>query len=110
MIKHNLKLIFRHFVARKIDSMVILLSLSVGFVCSATLVDFLVYEKSTDSFDDKHERIVQIFSNDPFADDGKISSILKPFAEYDRSNYPEIEMICQVNLVRDASLEHGEVT
>src|SRR5690606_15995901 len=55
-------------------------------------------------------RIVQIFSDDPFADDGKISFILKPFAEYTQSNYAEIEKICQVNLVRDASLEHGQVT
>lgn len=110
MIKYHLKLIFRHLVARKIYSMVILLSLSVGFVCSATLIAFLVYEKGTDAFHDKHERIVQIFSDDPFADNGKISFIIKPFAEYTHSNYPEIEKMCQVNLVRDASLEHGQVT
>lgn len=104
MIKHNLKLVLRNLLKRRIYSFVILLSLTIAFVCSNLLIAFLVHETRTDAFHSKHGRIFQIFSDDPFEARGQISFIPKSFANYAASHYPEIQDVCQINNL-DAVLE-----
>lgn len=95
MIKHNLKLVLRNLWKRRIYSFVILLSLTIAFACSNLLI--LVHETRTDAFHSKHERIFQIFSDDPFEARGQISFIPKSFANYAASHYPEIQDVCQID-------------
>ncbi|HRG09548.1 MAG TPA: FtsX-like permease family protein [Cyclobacteriaceae bacterium] len=92
----NLKLIFRNLWARKVYTSVILLSLIVGFACANILISFLVFEKSTDSFHTKRDRIFQLFSNDPFGSSGRIAYIPSYLPEYLTSNYAEVEKVCQI--------------
>jgi putative ABC transport system permease protein len=96
MIKHNLKLILRNLWAKRIYTSVILLSLTVGFVCSNILISFLVFETSTDTFHTKRNRTFQVFSNDPFAGMGRIAYVPDYFYDYLTSNYAEVENVCQL--------------
>lgn len=105
MINHNLKLILRNLWKRRVYSFVILLSLTVAFVCSNLLIAFLVHETRTDSFHAKHERIFQLFSDDPFEAHGRISFVPKAFADYAASHYPEVRNVCQINNLQGAALE-----
>src|SRR6478735_6825785 len=97
MIRHNLILILRNLWAKRIYTCVILLSLTVGFVCSNILIAFLVSETNTDSFHIKRDRIYQIFSNDPFGGNGKIAYLLPSFSDYLTTAFPEVERVCQLD-------------
>src|SRR6478609_3910776 len=97
MIRHNLILILRNLWAKRIYTCVILLSLTVGFVCSNILISFLVSETNTDSFHTKRDRIYQIFSNDPFGGNGKIAYLLPSFSEYLATTYAEVDQVCQLD-------------
>lgn len=105
MIKHNLKLILRSLWTRRLYTLIILLSLTVGFVCSNILISFLVYEKSTDTFHAKHERIFQVFSNDPFGIGSLLAFTTNGFYDYLKTNYAEVEDLCQVADVQGAIVE-----
>jgi putative ABC transport system permease protein len=110
MTKHNLKLILRHLWNKRIYSIVILLSLVVGFVCSNILIAFLVHETNTDRFHAQQEKIFQVYSDDPFAGKGRLSFIPKSFSEYMISHYPEAENVCQLNSLQGASVKKGNDT
>lgn len=97
MIKHNLKLILRNLWTRRIYSLIILLSLTVGFVCSNMLISFLVYENNTDAFHTRREKIVQVFSNDPFGGKGLIAYVPDYFFDYLTTNYAEVLNVCQIS-------------
>ncbi|MBT1705182.1 ABC transporter permease [Chryseosolibacter indicus] len=96
MIKQNLKLILRNLWINRIYSSAILLSLVTGFVCTNILVSFLVFETNTDTFHSKRDRIFQVFSNDPFGGNGRITFVPRYFFEYLTTNYPEVQNVCQL--------------
>src|SRR3989337_4282901 len=97
MIKHNLKVILRNLWTRRIYTTVILLSLTVGFVCSNILISFLVFETDTDTFHTKSNRTFQLFSNDPFGGNGRIAYVPDYFYDYLTNNYAEVENVCQLS-------------
>ena len=97
MMKHNLKLILRSLWTRKIYTLIILLSLTVGFVCTNMLISFLVYENNTDTFHTKRKRTFQVFSNDPFGGEGLIAYIPSYFFDYLTTNYAEVQNLCQIS-------------
>ena len=110
MIKHNLKLVFRYLWTKRIYTSVILLSLTVGFVCSNLLISFLVFETNTDTFHSKRERIFQIFSNDPFGGKGRLSYIPDYLYDYLTNNYADVEKMCQLANVNGIAIGTGENT
>ncbi len=105
MIKHNLKLILRSLWTRRIYSLIILLSLTIGFVCTNILISFLVYENNTDTFHTQRERTFQVFSNDPFGGKGLIAYIPDYFFDYLTTNYAEVKNVCQVANVDGITIE-----
>lgn len=105
MIMHSLKLIFRNLWTRRIYTFVILLSLTVGFVCSNILISFLVFETNTDTFHAKRNRIFQVFSNDPFGGQGRVAYIPDYFYDYLTNNYAEIENVCQLSNLEGITIE-----
>lgn len=107
MIKHNLKLILRNLWTRRVYTSVILLSLTVGFVCANILISFLVFETNTDAFHTKRDRVYQLFSNDPFAGAGRIAFVPSNVPEYLTGNYAEVEKVCQIAEVDKVSIEIG---
>lgn len=96
MLQHNLKLVLRYLWNKKIYTSVILLSLTVGFVCANLLISFLVSETNADSFHKKQDRIFQLSSNDPFAGEGQIVYVPDYFQHYITTNYNEVERMSQV--------------
>lgn len=102
---HNLKFALRHLWKRKLYTIVILLSLSIGFTCSHLLISFLTSELSVDSFHANKDRTFQIFSNDPFGGDGSIAYIPDGLSAYLASHYPEVEGICRIGQVGNPSFE-----
>ncbi|HTF17993.1 MAG TPA: hypothetical protein VK658_07965, partial [Chryseolinea sp.] len=61
-----LRLALRHLWRRRIYSLVIVLSLAVGFACTTLLLSFIIGELRTDSFHPATSRTFQVFSDDPF--------------------------------------------
>jgi len=96
MIGQTLKLILRNLWNKRVYTSVILLSLTVGFICSNILISFLVFETNTDGFHTKKDRIFQVFSNDPFEGQGKLAFIPSSLNDYLNTNYAEIENVCQL--------------
>jgi putative ABC transport system permease protein len=76
---------------------VILISLTVAFVCSNILISFLVFETNTDTFHTKRHRTFQLFSNDPFGGQGRIAYVPAYFHDYLANNYAEVEDVCQLS-------------
>lgn len=103
-------MILRHFWKHRIYSIVILLSLTAGFACAALLIAFISHEVSTDKFHEKHARIYQVTSNDPFRGTGRIPFVLKSFSDYAVSTYPEVEAACQLNSIYGAALSKDDVS
>src|SRR5688572_16393051 len=105
MLKQNLKLILRNLWVKKIYTSVILLSLTVGFVCSNILISFLVFETNTDTFHANANRIFQLFSNDPFGGQGRIAYLPPNFHHYLTNNYAEVEQVCQLSNLDGITIE-----
>lgn len=105
MIKHNLRLILRSLWTKRIYSSIILLSLTVGFVCANILISFLVFENNTDTFHTKRERTFQIFSNDPFGGKGLIAYVPDYFFGYLTTNYAEVKNVCQIASLDGITIE-----
>lgn len=105
MIKHNLKLILRSLWTKRIYSSIILLSLTVGFVCTNILISFLVFENNTDTFHTKREKTFQVFSNDPFGGKGLIAYVPDYFFDYLTTNYAEVKNVCQISNLDGMTIE-----
>jgi putative ABC transport system permease protein len=110
MIKQNLKLILRSLWTKRMYSSIILLSLTVGFVCTNILISFLVFENNTDTFHTKRKKTFQVFSNDPFGGKGLIAYIPDYFFDYLTSNYPEVKNVCQISNVDGIALKRANIT
>jgi putative ABC transport system permease protein len=105
MIKHHLKLILRNLWNKRIYTSVILLSLTIGFVCSNILIAFLVFETTADTFHTKRERTFQVFSNDPFGGKGRIAYVPNYFYDYLTTHYAEVENVCQLTNLNEITIE-----
>lgn len=108
---YTLRLAIRHLWRRRIYSLVIVLSLAVGFACTTLLLTFLLGELKVDSFHTRASRTFQMFASDPFEKKGDIPYVPSPTAQYLQDNYSEAEVIAQVGTfgfrslsAKDASL------
>lgn len=104
MLRQNLTLVIRALWSKRIYTSIILLSLTVGFVCSNLLISFLVSETNADSFHKNKARIFQVFSNNPFGDDGQIPYIPDYMHDYFTTTYAEVENICQLATIDRTTL------
>jgi hypothetical protein len=100
MIKHIFVLSFRNFFKNKVYSLVIILSLALGFAISNVLIGFTFRELNTDSFHAKKDRIFRLVCEDPFGRDGMMSYMKSPIPEYLEDNYAEVEATTMVNTLR----------
>lgn len=97
MISKQLTLVFRHFLKRKLSSLIIILSIGIALSISTLLYTFIQRETRTDRFHSKADFVYRLLSNDPFDDKGKtLSFIKKDASEYVSTNYPEINRVCKI--------------
>ncbi|HYC87082.1 MAG TPA: FtsX-like permease family protein [Chryseosolibacter sp.] len=107
MIRHNLKLVLRSLWTKWIYSLITLLSLTVGFLCTNILISFLVFENNTDTFHTKRDRTFQVFSNDPFGGKGLIAYVPDYFFNYLTANYAEVQNVCQIGNLDGVTIEES---
>lgn len=105
MFLHDLRLAIRHLWGRKLYTVIILLSLAIGFGCTSLLITFLIAETRTDQFHANANRSFQVFTDDPFGGKGNIAYIPNNFPEYVRGNFPEILSSVQIGTLDAAWLE-----
>ena len=98
MIKHYLKVAFRNLAKYKVQSIVSILGLAVGFVCFALSTLWIRYEMTYDTFHEGAERIYLVrahYAHEP----GKISnSTPYPLADYLQKGNPEIEAMASTSV------------
>lgn len=110
MLFYNLRLAIRHLWRRRMYSTVIVLSLAVGFACTALLLAYLFSELNVDSFHSKKSRLFQVLSNDPFENKGDIAYITSSAAHYLRDNYPEVQAFTQMGTIGLRGFTANDVT
>lgn len=92
MIAHYFKVAIRNLLKYKVQSIVSILGLAVGFVCFALSLYWIHYETTYDNFRQDADRIYMVRTNDGYAE-GKISSrVPYSLAAYLTENFPEIEV------------------
>lgn len=105
MFRYDLRLAIRHLWRRKLYTIIILLSLAIGFGCTSLLITFLLAETHTDRFHANADRSFQVFTDDPFGGNGNIAYIPNYFPEYVKGNFPEVLSTVQVGTPDAAWLE-----
>lgn len=92
MIKHYLKVAIRNLLKYKVQTVVSILGLAMGFVCFALSLYWIHYETTYDGFRQDVDRMYMVRTNDEYAE-GKISSrIPYSLADYLTEHFPEIEV------------------
>jgi putative ABC transport system permease protein len=99
---YHLRLALRHLLKRKLYSIVIIASLALGFACTNFLITFVISETQTDNFHPHSSDTYQLFSNDPFGDNGEIAYIPVATREYIGQYFAEAKTICQVGILNNA--------
>ena len=96
MLKHLLISAIRSIWRNRLYTIIIILSLSIGFSFVTFLSGYNIHELSTDSFHPLKSEIYRVFTDDPFGDREQFSSIPFKAADYLNENYNEIEKICRI--------------
>lgn len=94
MIRHYLKIAFRNLKKYRLQSVISIIGMAIGFACFALSTLWIRYELTYDTF---HKDAGQIYlvRHESKMDDSGISSITPyPLAGYLKNTYPEIEDAC----------------
>ena len=92
MIAHYIKVATRNLLKYKVQSIISILGLAVGFVCFALSLYWIHYETTYDNFRQDVDRIYMIRTNDEYAE-GQISPrVPYSLATYLTEHFPEIEI------------------
>ena len=98
MIKHYLKVAFRNLAKYKVQSIVSILGLAVGFVCFALSTLWIRYEMTYDTFHNGADRIYMVrahYTDSP----GSTSNVTPyPLANYLQEKMPEIEATASTSI------------
>ena len=98
MILHYLKIAFRNLWKYKLQSLISIIGLAVGFVCFAVSLLWIHYERSYDDFHDGAERMYIVGQKSDRPEDAGVTLITPfPLAEYLKQNFPEVEEACNTS-------------
>ena len=101
MIKHYLKVAFRNLAKYKVQSIVSILGLAVGFVCFALSTLWIRYEMTYDTFHNGADRIYMVRTNDEYTE-GKISTrVPYSLAAYLAQHFPDIAVAAPFHLISE---------
>jgi putative ABC transport system permease protein len=92
----KIKIIIRNIVRQKLNSGVIITSLSVGIACLGLITVFISLELNTDSFQKDKNRIYALKCTDPWIPDGKMYQCRDGSAEYMKENFSQVENYCRL--------------
>lgn len=91
MIKHYFNITFRNLAKYKMQTIISIIGLTIGFVCFVLSMLWIQYERSFDNFHSKSDRIYIVQYIDEAREMGVSNIVSYPLAEYLKSNFPEIE-------------------
>jgi putative ABC transport system permease protein len=92
----KIKIIIRSILRQKLNSGVIIASLSVGIACLSLITIFISLELNTDSFQKDKNRIYALNCTDPWIPDGKMYQCKEGSAEYMKANFAQVEDYCRL--------------
>ena len=92
---HILNYIFRSLIRHKLNSGVIILSLSIGIACISLIAVFINRELKTDRFHDENELIYALRADNPFMDREYMYFIRSGAAEYMEENFEQVADFCR---------------
>lgn len=101
MIEHYLKVAIRNLLKYKVQSVVSILGLAVGFVCFSLSLYWIHYEMTYDHYRPDVDRINMVRTNDEYAE-GKISArVPYSLAAYLTQHFPDIEIAAPFHLISE---------
>ena len=89
MFTHYLKIAFRNLTKYKMQTIISIIGLAVGFVCFALSALWIRYEMTFDTFHRDADKIYVIYSPS-FLDDSFTRATVLPLATYLKANFPEV--------------------
>lgn len=101
MIVHFLKVAIRNLLKYKVQSVVSILGLAVGFVCFSLSLYWIHYEMTYDHYRPDVDRIYMVRTNDEYAE-GKISArVPYSLAAYLTQHFPDVEIAAPFHLISE---------
>lgn len=97
MLIHYLKIAFRNLRKYKLQSIISITGLAVGFVCFTLSMLWIRYETGYDSFHKEADLIYRVRTKDPNMANGLSSVTPYPLANYLKNTFPEIKAACTLN-------------
>ena len=91
MILHYLKMAFRNLMKHRVQSVLSVIGLAVGFVCFACSLIWLRYERSFDSFHPDADRIYMMYQKNSIRGNLENHIAPYPFAATMKEQFPEVE-------------------
>ena len=95
MIKLNI--IFRNIVKQKLNSGIIIISLTIGMACVNLIAMFISRELNTDAFQTSKDRIYALNCDDPWIKGAKMYYCRYGSAEFMKANFAQAEDFCRIN-------------
>lgn len=97
MLKHYFKIATRNLLKYKLQSVMSIVGLAVGFTCFALATIWIRYERNYDTFHDGADRIFLV-RNESYMDNSGLSTVTPyPLAAYLQETFPEIEYACNTS-------------
>lgn len=94
MIKHYFKLALRNLLKYKMQSIISIIGLAVGFTCFALANLWIHYEVSYDNNPKGADRLYILYQNDPYHDSGYSPYMPYPLSTLLVNEFPEVEAAC----------------
>lgn len=97
MLKHYFKIATRNLLKYKLQSVMSIVGLAVGFTCFALATIWIRYERNYDTFHDGADRIFLVRNESDMDNSGLLTVTPYPLAAYLQETFPEIEYACNTS-------------
>ena len=104
----NIKLAFRNLLKQRLNTLIIIISLTIGLACVNLNMLFIDRELNTDSCYNDIERMYVLQSDDVFEKGNKNTYVLNGAPKYIKQNFSQVEDFCMINSSYFSSIRAGQ--
>ena len=97
MIQHYFKIAFRNLLKYKMQSIISIIGLAIGFTCFALANLWIHYEMTYDSACKGSDRMYLLYENNTLSDTGYSTNMSYPLSNLLKETFPEVEATCVYN-------------
>lgn len=111
MLKHYLTIAFRNLLKYKVQTIISIVGLTIGFTCFSLSMLWMEYESSYDNFHSKADRIYMLrgtFDNGTFSEVAESFNSDIGFLDELKSKYPQIEEATVINRGAEGYISRGQ--